>query len=400
MKSIKLLLLALIAVFAVNQSYADLSHFSYTEGDPTNSMIIAITGTADPSLDGTTLETGDEIAVFNDNGDCVGAIVWENEATYLTAWGKSGSTPGYESGDELIYRIWDQSADKEYDNITVEHRDVDSVVIAGLFDNTVPYIKLTDFDAVSTPKTPVLISPADMAEGIYLTGVVKWNAVLNADSYSLMIAKTDDFSSDVVVNESGLTSDQYAYTLADYDTKYYWKVKATDDTDGDSEWSDVWEFTTYNGETKEVELTMYLRGLWDGSEHEPVAISIELREGDGLMSSTLVKRLPALIDENGTASANFGQVEDGDYYVVARASGFLPLAIDGTVALSTSGISHNFTTASTQAVIGTTVMIQNGDSDWEARAGDINLDRGVQPSDLNSLVESFGKNAATFIPAP
>lgn len=399
MKLRKVLLMLFAVVFAYSNVYA-LSHFSFTEGDPTNSMVITLNAASNPTLDGTTLATGDEIGMFNQNGDCVGAVVWENAATYITAWGVDGSTPGYQAGESLMYRVWDASADKEYDNISVVHWDIDDNVIAGEFNNTLPYIYINSFAALTTPTTPMLTAPADMATGIYLSGNLEWDAVLNADSYSVMVSTTSDFSSDIVVDETGLTSTQYPYTLAEYNTTYYWKVMATDDTDGDSEWSETWSFTTYNGATKDVEVTLYLNGIWNGNAHQPVAVSIELRTGDQLKTSTVVDRKPALLDASGTGSANFGQVADGDYWMIVRATGYLPLAAPAKVSLSTSGVTYNFTTASTQAVGGASAMIQNTSSLWEARGGDLNFDRNVAAFDVPILVNSLGKNVSSQIPAP
>ncbi len=396
----KVLIFVFVAFGISNKAFAELFHFSVTEGDPTNSMTIVIDSDSDPTLDGVAIEPGDEIGMFNNDGVCVGAIAWENDVTHITAWGVDGSTPGYLAGEELQYRLWSAAADKEYDNITVVHHDADDNVIDGEFDNNLPYIYIFSFSAVSTPKAPVLDSPADLADGVFLTGSLEWYSVLNADSYSLMVSKTSDFSSEVVLDETDLTSTQYSYTLDDYNTTYYWKVKATDDADGDSEWSETWEFTTYNGVTKEVEATLYLNGLWDGTEHTPVAVSIELRTGDDIMESTVVERKAAMLNSDGTATANFGQVDDGDYWMIVRAAGYLPLAAPAKVSLSDAGVTYNFTTASTQAIGGTSAMLENLSDLWEARAGDLNFDSSVATSDIPLMINSLGSSVNTSVPAP
>jgi hypothetical protein len=400
MKLLKVLTFVFATFIVSNNAFAQLFHFSVTEGDPTNSMTILMDSDTDPTLDGIAIEPGDEIGMFNKDGVCVGAIAWENDVTYITAWGKDGSTPGYLAGEEFQYRLWSAAADKEYDNITVVHHDVDDNVIDGEFDNNLPYIYISSFTAVSTPTTPVLDSPADMADGIYLSGNLVWNSVLNADSYSIMVSKTSDFSSDVVVDETDITSIQYPYTLSDYNTIFYWKVKATDDEDGDSDWSETWEFTTYNGETKEVEVTLYLNGLWNGTAHKPVAVSIELRTGESIMSSTVSERKAAMLNSDGTAIANFGQLEDGDYWIIVRASGYLPLAAPAKVSLSDAGVIYNFTTSSAQAISGTSAMIENTSDLWEARPGDFDFDRSVAAFDINYLIPSIGYGVSGSVPAP
>ena len=399
MKNPKMLLVFVVLFMTGYSAQAALQHFSVTQGDPSNSMVITLDGTTDPSLDGVTLATGDEVAVFNKDGVCVGAVVWENTATYITAWGEDGSTPGYEANEAIKYRIWNQSADKEYDNISATHEDSQGSSITAVFDNTEPYIYIASFDAETNPSAPVLSSPEDGEVDVLLAGIMQWNDVLNADSYSLMVSTQSDFSSDVVINETNITSSQYNFSLSQYNTTFYWKVKATDDADGDSDWSSIWSFDTYSGEVKEVEITLALDGMTDNGNHQPVPVSVELRSGSDLMSSTVVKRKAGVVDTNGTVTINFGQVSDGDYYVIARAAGYLPLAAPSKYTLDNTGFSHDFTTGSAQAVDGSKAMIEVN-SVWSARGGDFDYSRNVGGFDAPPFINSLGKNVSSSVPAP
>ena len=64
------------------------------------------------------LESGDEIAVFNPDGDiCAGMEVWTGQNIVITAWGDDSQTDeidGLVTGDPLHFRIWDDSLQTEY----------------------------------------------------------------------------------------------------------------------------------------------------------------------------------------------------------------------------------------------------------------------------------------------
>lgn len=68
---------------------------------------------------GIVLEPGDEIAIFTPDGaTCTGAVVWNGSNTAISAWGddpQSDAVDGLQEGDELRFRIWDQSAGEEID---------------------------------------------------------------------------------------------------------------------------------------------------------------------------------------------------------------------------------------------------------------------------------------------
>ncbi len=64
---------------------------------------------------GDSLETGDEIALFTNDGVCAGMVTWEAEGTSVSAAGADSQQPeGYEQGEPLRFVIWDASASAEY----------------------------------------------------------------------------------------------------------------------------------------------------------------------------------------------------------------------------------------------------------------------------------------------
>lgn len=80
--------------------------------------------------DGTPLDSLDEIGVFQRLGDgtyrCVGAGVWQRENLAVTVWGDDNITAaiveGMQPNDSLYYRVWDRSANVEYDSVGVAYR--------------------------------------------------------------------------------------------------------------------------------------------------------------------------------------------------------------------------------------------------------------------------------------
>jgi len=92
---------------------------------------------------------------------------------------------------------------------------------------------------------PELISPEAGASGVEIKPAFQWSAVVGADRYELLVATDVSFANPVVVKVGDYalptTTWQCDVTL-DYDTTYYWKVRAIDS--GTSEWSGVSDFTT------------------------------------------------------------------------------------------------------------------------------------------------------------
>ncbi|MCS7227986.1 MAG: amidase domain-containing protein, partial [Endomicrobia bacterium] len=118
-----------------------------------------------------------------------------------------------------------------------------------------PYTYLTDADHAyyywihykgggSPPSAPTLVSPSNGATGVSLTPTLDWNAVSGASSYQVNLDNNSDFSS-LIVNASGLTGTSYNIPSGrlSYNTRYYWRVRASNSY-GSSGWSSIWSFTT------------------------------------------------------------------------------------------------------------------------------------------------------------
>jgi photosystem II stability/assembly factor-like uncharacterized protein/fibronectin type 3 domain-containing protein len=91
------------------------------------------------------------------------------------------------------------------------------------------------------PGTPELSSPADESTDQSTTLTLSWNSVDNVDSYDLQVSTSDDFATTVV--DVNTTSTSYEVTGLNYNDEYFWRVRSLDE-DIESNWSDVWSFST------------------------------------------------------------------------------------------------------------------------------------------------------------
>ena len=92
------------------------------------------------------------------------------------------------------------------------------------------------------PPPPVLVSPANNSTGLQLTDTLVWNASTGAASYRVQLA-TDSLFTNIVVNDSTVTTTSRIVTGLLNNTKYYWRVNAKN-TNGVSAYSTVWNFST------------------------------------------------------------------------------------------------------------------------------------------------------------
>jgi len=97
-------------------------------------------------------------------------------------------------------------------------------------------------EEVNQLNTPVLTSPTNGSTEIPVNANFSWEEVADANSYSIQIAEDAGFTS-LIADESDLTETAFNYLLPDYQTAYYWRVKASN-SESESDWSEVWSFTT------------------------------------------------------------------------------------------------------------------------------------------------------------
>ena len=92
------------------------------------------------------------------------------------------------------------------------------------------------------PLEPTLIAPENNATGQAVNPTLSWNTSSGATSYTLQVSTSNSFSS-FVYNQSGLSSTSKQISGLQNNTKYYWRVSATNSY-GTSNWSAVWNYET------------------------------------------------------------------------------------------------------------------------------------------------------------
>ncbi len=130
---------------------------------------------------------------------------------------------------------------------------------------------------------PILTSPENYLEIAPTTPIYYWEAVFAATGYNLQVSDVNDFSNLVVDVNVNTTS--YASTIdLNIATTYYWRVMANNQF-VNSEWSEVWEFTTGNFATFGTATTYYGSGsnppgpygnVWGGVKNQVLITRDEL----------------------------------------------------------------------------------------------------------------------------
>lgn len=163
-----------------------------------------------------------------------------------------------------------------------------------------------NFSVVSPiPPTPVLAAPANNSLNQPLNQTLTWNTASGAVSYTVQISTSSNFNT-LVLNQAGLTSTSFSPTGLAYQTKYYWRVNATN-ASGTSGWSETWNFTTTSGaSTPLIQASDIIVSDITGTSSK-----IKWTKGSGSRSIVFVKQgtdgFPEPVDNfSYSANANFG----------------------------------------------------------------------------------------------
>lgn len=104
--------------------------------------------------------------------------------------------------------------------------------------------EIYNFNTPLTIDRPQLNYPPNLQRNLKLVTLnLKWNELANVTSYKLQIASDNTFNN-LIVNDSGLTDNNYDFVSLDYNMIYFWRVKGVRSQSNESEWSAIWEFST------------------------------------------------------------------------------------------------------------------------------------------------------------
>jgi hypothetical protein len=90
--------------------------------------------------------------------------------------------------------------------------------------------------------TPVLTAPENGSLNMTVALNLSWLTVEEATYYDILVSTDADFTNVFLNLESDFTN--IDIEGLDYETQYFWKVKALNDIGRMSDWSEVWNFTT------------------------------------------------------------------------------------------------------------------------------------------------------------
>ncbi|MFH1049853.1 MAG: aryl-sulfate sulfotransferase [bacterium] len=93
--------------------------------------------------------------------------------------------------------------------------------------------------------TPKLQTPLNHSDENENSGHLNWSDIQYAEIYHLQLSNIDTFEN-CIINDSNITESNYNYTMLDYDSTYFWRVKAKN-TEKESKWSEIFDFTVKSG---------------------------------------------------------------------------------------------------------------------------------------------------------
>ncbi|MCX6133203.1 MAG: GxGYxYP family putative glycoside hydrolase [Ignavibacteriales bacterium] len=124
--------------------------------------------------------------------------------------------------------------------------DAQSKFSAGKYFESMMAIRIALGQKVSTsPLAPVLLSPAHQSPNLPVILTLGWSTSVGATKYHLQVSK-DSLFSQLITNDSTITTTSYQMNSLTNSTTYYWRVKGKTAT-GSGDWSTVWSFTTTRG---------------------------------------------------------------------------------------------------------------------------------------------------------
>lgn len=232
-------IVAFMLLVTSSVAVAQTTHFTFTSRTG-NNAIVAVLTSATPNVAGAPLVSGDEIGVFTPAGLCVGGVVWTGSNTAITVWGNDSQPPaidGIRPGEQIYYRVWRQSTNTEYPNVSVTYSRGNGIYAADSI-----YILSSLSAAPLPPLARTLLSPANGATGVSTSPTLSWNASAGATSYRLQVSTSSIFST-TVVDQSGITTTSYVVSGLANSALHYWRVNATN-AGGTSAYSAVWNFGT------------------------------------------------------------------------------------------------------------------------------------------------------------
>ena len=193
--------LGLVALACLTIGVADTataqSHFTQCATSTGENATVLINDDLGPSINGTTLASGDEIAVFTAEGLCAGVEVWTGINIALTVWGDNSQTTekdGLSANEQMNFVVWDASSQTEYGlgygSVAVSYSSVSPYNDTGQYVTDAIY-ELAQLAATS-PQAPVAVATASVTSGTAPL-VVDFDGSTSYDEDGSIVSRNWDF---------------------------------------------------------------------------------------------------------------------------------------------------------------------------------------------------------------
>jgi len=241
-----------------------------------------------------------------------------------------------------------------------------------------------NFDPISSP---ILIAPENGADGVPTSPTFQWTEVDDADYYNLQVSISPVF--DPVLFDGTTSGTTHQLTDLEYGGTYYWRAKAVS-ADSQSPYTVPWIFSV-GGNITTVEVTAPLQGYWENETHGYASAIVELWSGTTLETATFQYEAACSYGANGTLLAEFNNMMAGNYWIVIRAVGHVPVASASAIYIPNNMTTeYDFSSGANKAYGTAATVLKNGI--YVIRGGDLNGDGNVTASDLNnSFIPNFGQ---------
>ncbi len=238
-----------IMVLSVLAGGASAAHFKLADSSTGSSMTVIVDTAIHPAINGLPMHKGDEIAVFDTNGNCYGRTIWDSTANAgITVWGQNSevtTVDGMGAGEVMRFRAWDTTAGEM--PATSVFYPLDTNVFKTPTSSDSLYVlngisMLKSLSGLSAPAAPALSSPTNGATNLATSLTFSWALSSGAVSYGMQVSTVSTFGT-TVSGQTGITGTTRVVSGLANGATYYWRANAAN-TAGTSAWSSIWRFTT------------------------------------------------------------------------------------------------------------------------------------------------------------
>ncbi|MBU3698956.1 MAG: hypothetical protein FGM33_02950 [Candidatus Kapabacteria bacterium] len=104
-------------------------------------------------------------------------------------------------------------------------------------------VKVDFVPASAGPGVVTLSKPANNAANVTPTVTLEWSAAAQASKYTYQVSKDQQFTAAGIISESETPTRSATVTMPACNTRYYWRVRGSNDV-GNGAWSSIFSFTT------------------------------------------------------------------------------------------------------------------------------------------------------------